>query len=245
MIRRTFLWIPFMSKRKYLKLLQLCKLYIGMENFTQLVMYTESFSSNICPNFSNRFLQRSTLPSAKNRFSSKMVDFISFFRSGVPLWLVLFVYARYPHQTLKVLTHKLFCSEYVCRPPKDLQNMSRKKKFLKKTLKNYFENRSGISPILTSSLLLLFIEFLLWLPPSQRFSAPLPPSLPTYSACLSDSINSEHRRSLENPPWAWVRGYEKPRGAQRSTEKAGATEGIQWAGEGGSSLRSARARNDF
>ena len=51
--------------------------------------------------------------------------------------------------------------------------------------------------------------------------------------------------SLEKPPKAWVRGYEKPRGLQRSTEKSGATEGIQSAEEGGSPLKSARARKDF
>ena len=33
--------------------------------------------------------------------------------------------------------------------------------------------------------------------------------------------------SSEKPPRARVRGYEKPRGAQRSAEKVGATEGIQ------------------
>ena len=40
-------------------------------------------------------------------------------------------------------------------------------------------------------------------------------------------------------------GYEKPRGAQRSTEKAGATEGIQSAEEGGSALWEARARKQY
>ena len=50
---------------------------------------------------------------------------------------------------------------------------------------------------------------------------------------------------MEKPPRARVRGCEKPRGAQRSAEKAGATEGIQWAGEGGSPLKLARARRDF
>ena len=51
--------------------------------------------------------------------------------------------------------------------------------------------------------------------------------------------------SSEKPPTAQERGYEKPRGAERSAEKAGATEGIQSAGEGGSLLKSARARKDF
>ena len=46
-------------------------------------------------------------------------------------------------------------------------------------------------------------------------------------------------------PRAWVRGSEKPRGVQRSVEKAGATEGIQSTEEGGSPLKLARARKDF
>ena len=37
-------------------------------------------------------------------------------------------------------------------------------------------------------------------------------------------------------PGVRVRGYEKPRGAQKSAEKAGATEGIKSAREGGSAL---------
>ena len=48
------------------------------------------------------------------------------------------------------------------------------------TLKNDFENPSGLSPILAGSLLLLLIGFLLWLPPSLRTSrlliAPYPSS---------------------------------------------------------------------
>ena len=55
--------------------------------------------------------------------------------------------------------------------------------------------------------------------------------------------------SLEKPPRARVRGYEKLRGAlrgaQRNAEKVGATEEIQSAEEGGSPLNSARARKDF
>ena len=48
---------------------------------------------------------------------------------------------------LKVLTHKSFFSEYIFRPLKDLQNMSKKKIFQKKTLKNDFENRSEVLTI--------------------------------------------------------------------------------------------------
>ena len=48
--------------------------------------------------------------------------------------------------------------------------------------------------------------------------------------------------NTEQLPRARVRGYEKPRGAQRSTERAGVTEGIQSAEEGGTALWEARAR---
>ena len=45
---------------------------------------------------------------------------------------------------------------------------------------------------------------------------------------------------MEKPARARVWGCEKPRDLQRSAEKAGATEGIQSAEEGGSPLKSAR-----
>ena len=51
--------------------------------------------------------------------------------------------------------------------------------------------------------------------------------------------------SSENSLRARVMGYEKPRGAQRSAEKVGATEEIQSAEEGGSTLWKARARKRF
>ena len=44
---------------------------------------------------------------------------------------------------------------------------------------------------------------------------------------------------------ARVWGYEKPRGAQRSAEKAGATEGIQSVEEGGNPLKSASAWKNY
>ena len=50
---------------------------------------------------------------------------------------------------------------------------------------------------------------------------------------------------MEKPLRARVSGYEKPGGAQRSAEKVEATEGILSAEEGGSPLKSARARKDY
>ena len=87
----------------------------------------------------------------------------------------------------------LFCSEYVFRPPKDLQNMSRnffsKKKDLEKWLWKSFRaiaDFSGLPPSPAH-----------WIPSvAPAFSAPLPPSPPTDSACLGDSVNSEHRWEL-------------------------------------------------
>ena len=60
----------------------------------------------------------------------------------------------------------------------------------KETLINDFENSSELSPILAGSLLLLLIGFLLWLPPSQRFSAHLSAShspVPELSAVFPSS----------------------------------------------------------
>ena len=62
-------------------------------------------------------------------------------------------------------------------------------------------------------------------------------SLKKINLVLFSLGNSENRQGgAVKPPRARVRGYEKPRGAQRSAEKAGATEEIQSVGEGGSAL---------
>ena len=93
---------------------------------------------------------------------------------------------------------------------------------------------------------ILLVRTLAHLPPScasQRTSCLLCQCSWQFYRALGDSVNSENCWELGKT--AWVQGYEKPRGAQRSTEKVGATEGIQSAEEGGSPLKLARARKDF
>ena len=56
--------------------------------------------------------------------------------------------------------------------------------------------------------------------------------LSNFSVLLAIQETLKIAVSSEKSPRAWVRGSGKPRGAQRSAEKAGATEGIQSAEEG-------------
>ena len=80
------------------------------------------------------------------------------------------------------------------------------------------------------------------LPPSSDDLIPsvafrlLSASLRTSPFLLPPYPRSQPFSECLKSPRAWIRGYEKPRCAQKSAEKAGATDGIQSAGEGRSAL---------